>query len=115
MIQTNLEFNFLENGVTPTFARHETFHPRWGWLKKGFDVASNDSNIFNSEDAPVRLGVGKNMVRSLRYWCYTFKIIDTELGLIYQPKNSKYYRFRFGSKTNLPSVIIVAHPTQKIK
>jgi len=22
------------------FARHETFHPRFGWLKKGFDRAS---------------------------------------------------------------------------
>lgn len=28
------------------FARHETFHPRFGWLKKGFDLASIDSEIF---------------------------------------------------------------------
>lgn len=77
-MQTNLELNLLEKAVTPTFARHETFHPRWGWLKKGFDMASIDGKIFNGEDAPVKLGVGKNMVRSLRYWCYTFKIIDED-------------------------------------
>lgn len=67
-----------------TFARHETFHPRFGWLKKGFDRASVDSEIFLREDAPVRLGVGKNMVRSIRYWCSAFKLLKddqpTEFG-----------------------------------
>lgn len=66
------------------FARHETFHPRFGWLKKGFDRASIDSEIFLREDAPVRLGVGKNMVRSIRYWCSAFKLLKddqpTEFG-----------------------------------
>lgn len=60
------------------FARHETFHPRFGWLKKGFDRASTDSEIFLREDAPVRLGVGKNMVRSIRYWCSAFKLLKDD-------------------------------------
>lgn len=60
------------------FARHETFHPRFGWLKKGFDRASIDSEIFLREDAPVRLGVGKNMVRSIRYWCSAFKLLKDD-------------------------------------
>jgi Protein of unknown function (DUF4007) len=68
------------------FARHETFHPRFGWLKKGFDYASRtlyerasqDSGIFLREDAPVLLGVGKNMVRSIRYWCSAFKILEND-------------------------------------
>ena len=59
----------------PVFARHETFHPRFGWLKKGFDVASKDAEIFTREDASVLLGVGKNMVRSIRYWCSAFKVL----------------------------------------
>ena len=67
------------------FARHETFHPRFGWLKKGFDRASIDSETFLREDAPVRLGVGKNMVRSIRYWCQAFKLLEadqpTEFGI----------------------------------
>lgn len=63
---------------TPVFARHETFHPRFGWLKKGFDKALRDPGIFLKEDAPVRLGVGKNMVRSIRYWCNAFKIIEED-------------------------------------
>lgn len=60
------------------FARHETFHPRFGWLKKGFDKADRASGIFLREDAPVVLGVGKNMVRSIRYWCSAFKILEND-------------------------------------
>ena len=77
MTQTHFNFgNVLEKPVNLIFARHETFHPRWGWLKKGFEAVSKENNIFLAEDAPVKLGVGKNMVRSLRYWCSAFKIID---------------------------------------
>lgn len=61
-------------GTNPVFARHETFHPRYGWLKKGFEAAKQDPQIFLREDAPVQLGVGKNMVRSIRYWCDAFKL-----------------------------------------
>jgi len=61
-----------------TFARHETFHPRFGWLKKGFDRASADSEVFLQDDATVRLGVGKNMVRSIRYWCAAFKLLESD-------------------------------------
>jgi Protein of unknown function (DUF4007) len=63
------------------FARHETFHPRFGWIKKGFDRAVQDPSIFLSEDAPVRLGVGKNMVRSIRYWCTAFKVLNEMDGI----------------------------------
>jgi len=63
------------------FARHETFCPRYGWLKKGFDRVAGDngyekdSHIFDDDYAIEKLGVGKNMVRSIRFWCMAFKII----------------------------------------
>lgn len=58
------------------FARHETFYPRFGWLKKGLDAAMADAEVFLREDAAARLGVGKNMARSIRYWCHAFKLLD---------------------------------------
>ncbi len=61
-----------------SFARHETFHPRYGWLKKGFDSACEDSTVFLREDATTVLGVGKNMVRAIRYWCVAYKILSPE-------------------------------------
>jgi hypothetical protein len=62
--------------IKPIFARHETFHPRFGWLKKGFDKANNDNSVFSKESAPVVLGVGKNMIKAIRYWCIVFKVVD---------------------------------------
>jgi hypothetical protein len=60
------------------FARHETFCPRYGWLKKGFDAVLDDSEIFDAPDAIERLGVGKNMVRSIRFWCMAFHLIEPD-------------------------------------
>ena len=62
----------------PVFARHETFHPRYGWLRKGFVAARNDPQIFLRKDAHISLGVGKNMARSIRYWCHAFKLLREE-------------------------------------
>lgn len=59
------------------FARHETFAPRYGWLKKGFDaVLSHGSDVFDSPHAIEHLGVGKNMVRAIRFWCMAYKILE---------------------------------------
>lgn len=68
----------------PVFARHETFHPRYGWLKKGFDYVNKDNNVFIRDDASVVLGVGKNMVRAMKYWCMAFKVIQEDSSA---PKN----------------------------
>lgn len=57
------------------FARHETFHPRFGWIKKGFDRAVAEPDIFIKPDAHIRLGVGKNMVRSIRYWTHALGVL----------------------------------------
>jgi hypothetical protein len=74
-VQTRLASSTVPVKISSVFARHETFHPRFGWIKKGFDAAIADSGIFSREDAAVRLGVGKNMVRAIRYWCMAFKVL----------------------------------------
>ncbi len=58
-----------------TFSGHESFQCRHLWLKKGFDFV-NSGKSFNSEDAVLDLGVGKNMVSSIRFWMKAFDIID---------------------------------------
>lgn len=65
----------LEQSTTPMFANHQTFHPRFGWIKKGYDAAAQDPNIFNEKSAPVDLGVGKNMVEAIRFWALATKVI----------------------------------------
>lgn len=67
-----------------TFSGHDSFQCRQLWLKKGYDYV-REGKHFNDEDAVVRLGVGKNMVSSIRFWLKAFNIIDykdipTEFG-----------------------------------
>jgi len=51
-----------------SFAKHESFHIRDGWLRKGMDALRDNPGIFLDSEAPTILGLGKNMVRSLRFW-----------------------------------------------
>lgn len=60
----------------PCFSGHETFAFRHGWLKKGFDHLQQDPEFFQRPDALVQLGVGKNMVRSIRHWCIATRIAE---------------------------------------
>ena len=55
--------------------RHETFHPRYGWFRKAVVAAASNPNAFQAEDATIELGVGKNMVRSIRFWGRAAKLI----------------------------------------
>lgn len=55
--------------VTPRFSGHETFPCRYSWLPKAFAALTADSRVFADEDgAMISLGVGKNMVRAIRFW-----------------------------------------------
>lgn len=54
-----------------TFSGHESFTCKTLWLKKGYDFINNDYD-FNAPDAVIQLGVGKNMVASIRYWMRAF-------------------------------------------
>ena len=73
------------------FTGHETFPFRYTWLPKGIGKLLEHPELYAREDALVRLGVGKNMVRSLRHWCLATRTIErgerkghmkvTDLGL----------------------------------
>jgi hypothetical protein len=63
--------------IKPTFSGHETFPCRNFWLKKGFDYVSSEKS-FSDEDAVVVLGIGKNMVSSVRYWMRSFGLLEQD-------------------------------------
>ncbi len=62
------------------FSGHETFPFRYPWLKKGFDAVDADGDAFLRDDAIAVLGVGKNMVRSIRHWCLAAGIVQETTG-----------------------------------
>lgn len=61
----------------PTFSGHESFACKSHWLKRGYDFILAENN-FNSEDAVVKLGVGKNMVASIKFWMKAFGLLDQD-------------------------------------
>ena len=63
--------------TTYTFSGHESFTCKTLWLKKGYDFINNDYD-FNAPDAVIQLGVGKNMVASIRYWMRAFGITQND-------------------------------------
>ena len=61
-----------------SFARHQTFHLRAGWLAKVIEALGNPENLrlFNRPDAAAELGIGKNMVQALRFWVKAAGLIE---------------------------------------
>ncbi len=66
----------IASEALPKFAGHETFTLRYGWLKKAVDATHERQDIFLQDDALVTLGVGKNMVRSIRHWGLVTGILE---------------------------------------
>ena len=67
----------MNNTTKHTFSGHESFPCKTLWLKKGFDFVKECGN-WNDADSVVKLGVGKNMVASIRYWMRAFGLLDND-------------------------------------
>lgn len=76
-----------EDHFRPQFSGHETFPLRYGWLKKVFDAVfefekqgnkKESRDLFLSDDAIARFGVGKNMVSSMRHWATSANVISED-------------------------------------
>ena len=70
------------------FRGHETFFIRKGWLSKGMKAVKADPYVFMGVDGrnPIdELGLGSNMVKSLRYWLQA-------TGLTEEPASGKRYQ-----------------------
>lgn len=47
---------------------HESFYVREGWIRKGIVAIAKESGVLAANNAIDELGVGANMVKSIRYW-----------------------------------------------
>lgn len=72
------------------FSGHESFPCRMLWPIKGYDYIVKDNN-FNDPNSVVELGVGKNMVASIRYWLKA-------LGMTEQDKPTTLANYLFGKE-----------------
>lgn len=74
-----MHLGVADTEVRYTFSGHESFPFRYSWIAKGVQRSLEDPALFVRDDATVVLGVGKNMVRSIRYWC-------SAMGLLTSPR-----------------------------
>jgi hypothetical protein len=73
----------MTSSVAFRFSGHETFACRYAWLPKGVKAVSESPSILTAlreDDAMVELGVGKNMVRSIRFWAEAADAILPTVG-----------------------------------
>ena len=66
----------MTHSITFKFSGHQTFAFRYGWLEKGIRGVEEHPGLFIRKDALVLLGVGKNMVESIRHWCQVAQLIE---------------------------------------
>jgi hypothetical protein len=77
------------------FAGHQTFPFRYGWLKKAVDAIAQEPQVLSQDRAVVALGVGKNMVQSIRHWALATQVVELANGRVLRP--SVLGRRLFGS------------------
>ncbi len=58
-----------------SFSGHDSFYCKQLWLKKGYDFIKKGKK-FQDPESVIELGVGKNMVSSIRHWMKVFGLID---------------------------------------
>jgi uncharacterized protein DUF4007 len=63
--------------VSYRISGHESFSCRYAWLPKVVYCLKKDDRLLSKEEeAMVELGVGKNMVRSIRFWAHATDIVS---------------------------------------
>lgn len=87
---------------SPYFSGHESFTLRFAWLPKAVQGVLQHRNLFTQDDALVHLGVGKNMVRSIRHWGVASGFLDeipvTKKSRATKPTPSALGNLVFGSQ-----------------
>jgi hypothetical protein len=70
------------------YSGHETFPCRYAWLPKAFAaIEANHDAFADEEKAMIRLGVGKNMVRAIRFWMVEMSVGQKHAGGGYKPSD----------------------------
>lgn len=63
------------------FSGHESFACRYAWLPKAYRALKIQPDLFSrDEDAMLALGLGKNMVKSLRFWVEVMGLVNPPSG-----------------------------------
>ena len=72
--------------VTDRFSGHESFVCRYGWLPKAYQAVSVEPGLLKDEERAMHaLGIGRNMLKSLQFWCEATGVLVSVTGRGHQP------------------------------
>jgi Protein of unknown function (DUF4007) len=79
------------------YGQHQSFYLRDRWLPKAIKEISNDERFFYDKQAFEKIGLGKNMVQSLRYWAVATNVVGEEFS---KERQKSHYITDFGKMLN---------------
>ena len=98
------------------FSGHESFPCKTLWLKKGYDFVIQGKD-FNSSEAVIDLGVGKNMVAAIRFWLRVFGICENDqltwLGIYLMTRTAKINIWKTWQRFGFCIFILYIEMTQR--
>ncbi|MFC5301852.1 DUF4007 family protein [Azospira restricta] len=72
--------------IADRFSGHESFVCRYGWLPKAYQAVSVDPDLLKDEERAMHtLGIGRNMLKSLQFWCEAMGVLVPVAGHGHQP------------------------------
>lgn len=72
--------------IADRFSGHESFVCRYGWLPKAYQAVSVDPGLLKDEERAMHtLGIGRNMLKSLQFWCEATGTLVPVAGLGHGP------------------------------
>ncbi|WP_319244044.1 DUF4007 family protein [uncultured Propionivibrio sp.] len=72
--------------IADRFSGHESFVCRYGWLPKAYQAVSVTPDLLKDEERAMHtLGIGRNMLKSLQFWCEATGVLVPTTGHGHQP------------------------------
>lgn len=77
----------MKEGILMGYSQHQSFYLRDRWISKAIKSVEVNNSFFFEKDAFEKMGLGKNMVQSLKHW-----IIATKIYEEVRDNNQKYHQ-----------------------
>lgn len=72
--------------IVDRYSGHESFVCRYGWLPKAYQSVLADPYLLKDEERAMHtLGIGRNMLKSLQFWCEATGVLLSVAGHGHQP------------------------------
>ncbi|MDE5414181.1 DUF4007 family protein [Alkalihalobacterium chitinilyticum] len=93
------------------YGQHQSFYLRDRWLNKAVKHISSDERFFYDKEAFEKIGLGKNMVQSLRFWVVATGVVEETYN---DERKKTYHLTKFGEIINKYDKFIQFNDTASI-